>query len=84
MGCGLLFVRLFYYILRLIWVRRGFPRAIWYGVGVGAIVGVIIALVRDDWWIILYSCAAGAAAGVVFQLLIIWIDRINHRQIARK
>lgn len=84
MGCGLLFVRLLFYILILIWVRRGFPRAIWYGVGVGAIVGVIIALVKGNWLILLYSCVVGAAAGVVFQLTIIWIDRIDKWQRSRK
>ena len=80
MGCGWLF----FYILGVIWVRRGFPRAIWYGVAVGAVVGVIIALVRDDWWILLYSCAVGLAAGIVFELIIVWIDRIDNWRRSRK
>ena len=79
-GCGWAIMA----ILRYIFVHHGFPRTIWYGVGVGAIVGVIIAIVRDDWLIMLYSCVVGAAAGVVFQLVIIWIDRIDKRRQSRK
>ena len=80
MGCGWLF----FYILSIIFIRRGFPRAIWSGIAVGAAVGVIIALVRDDWLIILYSCAVGLAAGIVFQLIVVWIDRIDNWRRSRK
>ena len=79
-GCGWAILAIFRYIF----VQHGFPRGIWYGIGVGAIVGIIIALVRDDWWIILYSCAAGLAAGVVFELTIVWIDRIDKWRRARR
>ncbi len=84
MGCGLLFGRLLFRIFTLIWVRRGFPRSIYYGLGVGAIVGVIIALIRNDWLILLYSCVVGAAAGVVFQFIIISIDRIDNWRSSRE
>jgi ABC-type transport system involved in multi-copper enzyme maturation permease subunit len=84
MGCGLLFLRVLFQLFTLIWVRRGFPRSIYYGLGVGAIVGVIIALIRNDWLILLYSCVVGAAAGVVFQLIIISIDRIDKWQRSRE
>jgi ABC-type transport system involved in multi-copper enzyme maturation permease subunit len=84
MGCGFLFVRVLFQLFTLTWVRRGFPRSIYYGLGVGAIVGVIIALVRNDWLILLYSCVIGAAAGVVFQFIIILIDRIDKWQRSRE
>jgi hypothetical protein len=80
MGCGWLLI----HILGLIFIRRGFPRVIWYGVVVGALVGVIIALIRDDWLILLYGCAAGCAAGVVFELVVVWIDRIDNWRRSRK
>jgi len=46
------------------------PKAIWAGVAVGAVVGLIIALVKGDLDLILLSCAVGLVAGLVFQLII--------------
>ena len=70
--------RILFYIVRLIWVRRGFGRAIWSGIAVGAFVGVIIALAVDDWWILLYSCLAGIFVGLIAELVIVLIDRIDN------
>jgi hypothetical protein len=71
-------------LVRIISVFGKSPKTIWGGAALGAFVGVIIALVRGDKWITLYGCAAGLAAGIFLELIIRLIDRINHRQIARK
>ena len=68
-------------------IRRIFgyvPKAIWSGIAVGAVVGIIIALVKGDSDLILLSCAVGLAAGIVFELIIRLINRINNRQRARR
>ena len=80
MGCGWIL----FYLVRLIWVRRGFGRAIWSGIAVGAFVGVIIASARDDWWILLYSCLAGLFVGLIAELIIISIDRIGNWRRSRR
>jgi Na+/H+-dicarboxylate symporter len=70
--------RILFYIVRLIWVRRGFGRAIWSGIAVGVFVGVIVALARDDWWMLLYSCLAGLFVGLIAELVILLIDRTDN------
>ena len=67
-------------IVRSLVAFRYFPKTIWGGVAVGAVVGLIIALIREDWWIMLYSCAVGFAAGIVFDLTIRLINRIDSRR----
>jgi hypothetical protein len=71
-------------IVRFILAFGEFPRTIWGGAALGAFVGVIIALIRGDKWIMLYGCAAGLAAGIFLELIIRLIDRINHRPRARR
>jgi hypothetical protein len=51
------------------------PNAVWGGATVGAIVGLVIALVRGDWGLLALSFAAGTFAGAVFE----WIGRIAER-----
>jgi len=67
-------------IVRSILVFRYFPKTILGGVAVGAIVGLIIALVKEDWWIMLTSCAVGLVAGIVFELIIRLINRMDSRR----
>ncbi len=67
-------------IVRVIVAFRYFPKTIWVPTAVGAIVGFIIALVKEDWWIMLTSCAMGLVAGTVFELIIRFIIRIARRR----
>jgi hypothetical protein len=67
-------------IVRSLAAFRYFPKAIWGGVAVGAVVGLIIALIKVDWTLLLYSCAVGFVAGIVFELIIRLINRIDSRR----
>ena len=51
------------------------PNAVWGGAGVGAIVGVVIALIKGDWGLLALSFAAGSFAGTVFE----WVGRIANK-----
>lgn len=51
------------------------PNAVWGGAGLGAIVGLVIALVKGDWGLLALSFAAGTFAGTVFE----WVGRIANR-----
>jgi|GEM_PF-3333003 len=51
------------------------PNAVWGGAGVGAIVGVVIALIKGDWGLLALSFAAGTFAGTVFE----WVGRIANK-----
>jgi hypothetical protein len=51
------------------------PNAVWGGAGLGAIVGLIIALVKGDWSLLALSFAAGTFAGMVFE----WLPKIAKR-----
>lgn len=51
------------------------PNAVWGGATLGAIVGLIIALVKGDWGLMALSFAAGTFAGTVFE----WIGRIANK-----
>jgi hypothetical protein len=64
-------------LVRLISALGKSPKTIWGGVAVGTFMGVIIALVRGDKWIMLYGCAAGLAAGIFIELIMRLIDRIK-------
>lgn len=59
-------------------IRRVFgylPKTIWGGVALGAVVGLIITLVKGDLDLILLSCAVGLVAGLVFELIISIFNR---------
>ncbi|MEE8566986.1 MAG: hypothetical protein V3S81_00120 [Anaerolineales bacterium] len=51
------------------------PNAVWGGAGVGAIVGLVIALIKGDWGLLALSFAAGTFAGTVFE----WVGRIANK-----
>ena len=51
------------------------PNAVWGGAGVGAIVGLVIALVRGDWGLLALGFAAGTIAGAVLE----WIGRLANK-----
>ena len=51
------------------------PNAVWGGAGLGAIVGLIIALVKGDWGLLALSFAVGTFAGTFFE----WVPRIGKR-----
>ncbi len=67
-------------IVRVMVAFRSFPTAIWGGAAVGAIVGLIIALVTGDWFVILSSCVMGLLAGTVLELVIRLIVSITSRR----
>lgn len=74
MGCLLII------IVRVLLAFRYCPKTIWGGTAVGAVVGLIIALVKEDWGIILLGCAMGLVAGTFFELIIRLIIRIDSRR----
>ena len=61
-----------------------FPRTIWVSAAVGVFVGIILALGKDNIWIMLYGVGVGFAVGILLELIVRLIKRINHRQPARK
>jgi len=67
-------------IARVLLAFRYFPKTIWGGVAVGAVVGLITALVKGDGFLILYGCMWGFLGGIVFELVIRLIDRIDSRR----
>jgi len=71
---------LFGWIMVRVFILRGFSRAIWVGIAVGAIVGLIIALVKWDGFQILYGCGWGLLGGLVFELIIRLINKIDSRR----
>ena len=71
-------------IVRAISELGYFPKTIWVSAAVGFFVGVILALGKDDIWIMLYGVGVGFAAGIFLELIIRLIKRINHRQRARE
>jgi len=77
MGCGgwILWV-----IVSRVFLYSGFPRGVWLGIGVGAVAGLIVALVRGDWFHILWGCMWGFLGGLVFQLVIVMIERRENKR----
>jgi len=67
-------------IVRSVLAFRYFPKTIWVGIGVGAAVGVIIALAKGDWVLLAYGCLCGLAGGIIFELIIRLISRIDSRR----
>ena len=61
-----------------------FPKTIWVSAAVGVFMGVILALGKDNIWIMLYGVAVGFAVGIFLELIIRLIRRINHRQRVRE
>ena len=56
-------------ILRGVLLDRYFPKIILGGVGVGAVVGLIIAEIMDNWWIVLAGSVVGLHAGLIAELI---------------
>jgi len=48
------------------------PNAVWGGATLGAIVGLILALVKSDWSLLALVFAIGTFAGTLFE----WIGRL--------
>ena len=61
-----------------------FPKTIWVSAAVGVFVGIILALGKDNIWIMLYGVGVGFAVGIFLELIVRLIKRINHRQRARE
>ena len=61
-----------------------FPKTIWVSAAVGVFVGIILALGKDNIWILLYGVGVGFAVGILLELIVRLIKSINHRQPARK
>ena len=68
------------WILYALWILGELPLAIWGSIVVGAVVGLIIALVKGDGFLILYGCMWGFVGGIVLELVIRLIDRIDSRR----
>ena len=51
------------------------PNAVWGGAGLGAIAGLIIALIKGDWGLFTLSLAVGTFAGTIFE----WLGRLSDR-----
>jgi hypothetical protein len=52
------------------------PNAVWGGATLGAIVGLIVALVKSDWSMLAFIFAIGTFAGTLFE----WIGRLAKRR----
>ena len=61
-----------------------FPKTIWVSAAVGVFAGGMLALVKGDIWIMLYGVGVGFAAGILLELIVRLIKRVNHRQRARE
>ena len=64
-------------ILVLYWRER--RSAVWGGATAGAIVGLIIALVKGDWGLLTLSFAVGTFAGTIFDFIGRVGDRLRRR-----
>lgn len=71
-------------IVRVLSQLGYFPKTIWVSAAVGVFVGVILALGKDDIWIMLYGVGVGFAVGIFLELIVRLVKRINHRQRARE
>ena len=61
-----------------------FPKTIWVSAAVGVFVGIILALGKENIWILLYGVGVGFAVGILLELIVRLVRRINHRQRARE
>jgi hypothetical protein len=57
-------------VLRNLLVIKSIRKAIYYGIGIGAVVGLIIAVVEGYWQLILLGCGIGLVIGVTLGLII--------------
>ena len=48
------------------------PNAVWGGATLGAIVGLVIALIKGDWGLMALSFVIGTFAGTIFE----WVGRL--------
>jgi hypothetical protein len=67
-------------IFRVLAAFRYWPKTIWVGVAVGAVAGLIIALVNRSGISILYGCIYGFVGGLVFEGIVRLIVRIDNRR----
>ena len=65
-------------------VARSFPKIILGGLAVGAVVGVIIAEVKDNWWIVLFGGVVGTYAGLIVEVIYGVIERRRFERRLRK
>jgi len=56
--------------LRNLLVIRSVRKAIYYGIGIGAVVGLIIAVVEGYWQVILIGFGIGLILGITLGLII--------------
>jgi hypothetical protein len=56
--------------LRRLLVIKSIRKAIYYGIGIGVVVGLIIAVVEGYWQAILAGCGIGFVLGVTLGLII--------------
>ena len=68
-GLGILAIVIAPIILRFVLLDYRYPKIILGGLAVGAVVGVLIAEVKDNWWIVLYSAAVGTYVGLIAELI---------------
>jgi hypothetical protein len=52
------------------------PNAVWGGATLGAIVGLIVALVSDDWSMLALIFAIGTFVGAIFE----WLGKLAKRR----
>ena len=71
-------------IVRVLSQLGYFPKTIWVSAAVGVFVGIILALGKDNIWIMLYGVGVGFVVGIFLELIVRLIKRINHRQRARE
>ena len=71
-------------IVRILSQFGYFPKTIWVSAAVGVFVGVILVLGKDNIWIMLYGVGVGFASGILLELIIRLIKRMNHRQRVRE
>lgn len=63
---------------------ENYPKIFWGGAAVGVVVGVIMALVRDNWWIVLISYGVGSWVGLGAEWVYGLIDRRRFERRLRK
>ena len=71
-------------IVRVLSQLGYFPKTIWVSAAVGVFAGGMLALGKDDIWMMLYGVGVGFAVGIFLELIVRLIKRVNHRQRARE
>jgi len=57
-------------VLHRLLVIKSIRKTIYYGIGIGAVVGLIIAVVEGYWQVILIGCGIGLILGITLGLII--------------